>query len=245
MTAAQQKRTTDSVQRAEQKNRKRKMTRENRPIIKKEQVETVYDSRFIKVFDLQYEPGKHYFDATRRAKDNLAAVKSDEEFRQMLPDAVSCVVILKIRGQEPRLCLSHEYRYPAGHFLLSVPAGLLDPEDATEENPVFHAAARELREETGITLEESDSIRLVNPLVFSTPGMTDESNALVQIILNREEMPKVSQEGAVGTECFDGFLLLTKEEAQKILKDGVDDQGFFYPLYTWAALMCFATGMWK
>ena len=97
---------------------------ENRPIIKKEQVETVYDSRFIKVFDLQYEPGKHYFDATRRAKDNLAAVKSDEEFRQMLPDAVSCVVILKIRGQEPRLCLSREYRYPAGHFLLSVPAGL-------------------------------------------------------------------------------------------------------------------------
>ena len=84
MTAAQQKRTTDSVQRAEQKNRKRKMTMENRPIIKKEQVETVYDSRFIKVFDLQYEPGKHYFDATRRAKDNLAAVKSDEEFRQRL-----------------------------------------------------------------------------------------------------------------------------------------------------------------
>ena len=48
---------------------------ENRPIIKKEQVETVYDSRFIKVFDLQYEPGKHYFDATRRSIENLAAVK--------------------------------------------------------------------------------------------------------------------------------------------------------------------------
>ena len=61
---------------------------ENRPIIKKEQVETVYDSRFIKVFDLQYEPGKHYFDATRRSVENLAAVKNDEEFKQMLPDAV-------------------------------------------------------------------------------------------------------------------------------------------------------------
>lgn len=218
---------------------------ENRPIIKKEQVETVYDSRFIKVFDLQYEPGKHYFDATRRVKDNLAAVKSDEEFKQMLPDAVSCVVILNVKNQEPRLCLSREYRYPAGQFLLSVPAGLLDPEDAAQENPVFHAAIRELREETGITLEESDSIRLVNPLVFSTPGMTDESNALVQITLNREEVPKVSQEGAVGTECFDGFLLLNREEAQKILKDGVDDQGLFYPLYTWAALMCFVTGMWE
>ena len=111
---------------------------ENRPIIKKEQVETVYDSRFIKVFDLQYEPGKHYFDATRRSVENLAAVKNDEEFKQMLPDAVSCVVILKISGQEPRLCLSREYRYPAGQFLLSVPAGLLDPEspgDAASSAP--------------------------------------------------------------------------------------------------------------
>ncbi len=85
----------------------------------------------------------------------------------MLPDAVSCVVILNVKDQEPRLCLSREYRYPAGQFLLSVPAGLT-PEDAKEENPVFHAAIRELREETGIALEESDSIRLVNPLVFST-----------------------------------------------------------------------------
>lgn len=218
---------------------------ENKPIIKKEQVETVYDSRFIKVFDLQYEPGKHYFDATRRTKENLAAVKSDEEFKQMLPDAVSCVVILNIKGQEPRLVLSREYRYPAGQFLLSVPAGLIDPEDAVEGNPVFHAAIRELREETGIILEETDRIRLINPLVFSTPGMTDESNALVQITLNREEMPKVSQENAEETECFDGFQLLTKEEALKILKDGVDDQGLFYPLYTWAAMMSFVTGIWE
>ena len=84
---------------------------ENRPIIKKEQVETVYDSRFIKVFDLQYEPGKHYFDATRRAKDNLAAVKSDEEFRQMLPDAVSCVVILKTRRMQ-RKKIPYSMRQP-------------------------------------------------------------------------------------------------------------------------------------
>lgn len=218
---------------------------ENRPIIKKEQVETVYDSRFIKVFDLQYEPGKHYFDATRRTKENLAAIKTEKEFKQMLPDAVSCIVILKIKGQEPRLVLSREYRYPAGQILLSVPAGLLDPEDAQAPNPAFHAAIRELREETGIEPEEGDNIRLVNPLVFSTPGMTDESNALVQITLNREEMPKVSQEGAVGTEMFDGFELLTREEAKKILRAGVDDQGLFYPLYTWAAMMCFVTGMWE
>ena len=69
---------------------KEEMKMENRPIIKKEQVETVYDSRFIKVFDLQYEPGKHYFDATRRVKDNLAAVKNDEEFKQIGKHALNC-----------------------------------------------------------------------------------------------------------------------------------------------------------
>ena len=90
----------------------------------------------------------------------------------MLPDAVSCVVILKIRGQEPRLCLSREYRYPAGHFLLSVPAGLLDPEDATEENPVFHAAARELREETGITRGRERQHPSGESAGIQYPGMT-------------------------------------------------------------------------
>ena len=178
-------------------------------------------------------------------RGNIILMLPEGQKKQMLPDAVSCIVILKIKGQEPRLVLSREYRYPAGQFLLSVPAGLLDPEDAQAPNPAFHAAIRELREETGIEPEEGDNIRLVNPLVFSTPGMTDESNALVQITLNREEMPKVSQEGAVGTEMFDGFELLTREEAKKILWDGVDDQGLFYPLYTWAAMMCFVTEMWE
>lgn len=216
-----------------------------RPIIKKENVETVYSSRFIKVFDLQYEPGKHYYDATRREKENLAAVKNDKEFRDMLPDAVSCVLILKVEGQEPLLCLTREYRYPAGQFLLSVPAGLLDPEDTADENPVFRAAEREIFEETGMTLQAADTIQMINPLVFSTPGMTDESNALVQIVLNRDSMPDMTQDGAVGGECFDGFLLVTKAEAGKILRDGVDGDGIYYSVYTWMALMCFVTDFWE
>mgnify|MGYP000216070318 CR=1 FL=1 len=157
-----------------------------------------------------------------------------------LIDHKGAAAVVAVR-EDGKLLMVRQYRNALERETLEIPAGGLNG----REEPTDQAAMRELQEETGITLEESDSIRLVNPLVFSTPGMTDESNALVQIILNREEMPKVSQEGAVGTECFDGFLLLTKEEAQKILKDGVDDQGFFYPLYTWAALMCFATGMWK
>ena len=157
-----------------------------------------------------------------------------------LIDHKGAAAVVAVR-EDGKLLMVRQYRNALERETLEIPAGGLNG----REEPTDQAAMRELQEETGITLEESDSIRLVNPLVFSTPGMTDESNALVQITLNREEMPKVSQDGAVGTECFDGFLLLTREEAQKILKDGVDDQGLFYPLYTWAALMCFVTGMWE
>lgn len=33
--------------------------------IKKEQVVPLLETKFIKVYDLQYAPGKHYYDATR------------------------------------------------------------------------------------------------------------------------------------------------------------------------------------
>ena len=210
------------------------------PVITRDNVETIVDKKFIRVFDLQYAEGKHYFDATRRSLDDLAAIKTEEDFKKMPPDAVSCIVIIKLPGKEPLLLLSYEYRYPAGRFLLGVPAGLLDKADEAEENPIAATAIREIHEETGIVVDLSkDTLEVLNPLLFSTPGMTDESNALVKVVLNLENLDQLTQEGAEGQECFDGFCLLTKEEAKEILKNGVDANGHFYSVYTWAALMCF------
>lgn len=216
-----------------------------KPEIKKENVKPLFESRFIKVFDLQYEEGKHYFDATRRPLDNLMAIKSDEEFKNALPDAVTCVVILNVKNEEPKLLLDYEYRYPAGQFLLSPPAGLLDPEDADTATPLLATAKREIEEETGLVLKENDKLFVINPLLFSTPGMTDESNALVCAVINLESTDALSQEGAVGSECFNGFELLTKEEAGKILQNGRDANGIYYSVFTWAALMYFVSGMWQ
>jgi len=216
-----------------------------KPELKKEQVKSLFESKFIKVFDLQYKEGTHYFNATRRSVDNLMAIKSDEEFKSALPDAVTCVVILNIKGEEPRLLLSYEFRYPAGQFLLSPPAGLLDPEDATAAEPLLATAKREIEEETGLILKENDKLFTINPLLFSTPGMTDESNALVCAVLSLDDTGALTQEGAEGTECFDGFELLTKEEAAKILSDGHDKNGIFYSVFTWAALLYFVSDLWK
>ena len=216
-----------------------------KPVIKKEHVKPLFDSRFIRVFDLQYEEGKHYFDATRRTQDNLMAVKSDEEFKKALPDAVTCVVILHIANEEPKLLLSREYRYPAGQFLLSPPAGLLDPEDEFQSNPVLSAARREIEEETGLVLTDNDKLYTINPFLFSTPGMTDESNALACAVVALPDTSALHQMGAVGTECFDGFVFLNKEEALEVLKNGCDADGIFYSVFTWAALMYFVSDMWK
>lgn len=215
------------------------------PKITKEKVKTVLDKGFIRVFDLQYEEGRHYFDATRRPLEELVSVKNEGEFAKMVPDAVSCVVIIE-DGDEPKLLLSYEYRYPVGRFLLGVPAGLVDPEDKSAKSPVITTAIREIHEETGIVVDETkDEIFVINPLLFSTPGMTDESNALVGVVLKGHDLSALTQSGAEGQECFDGFVLVDKAKAKELLKNGIDDRGHYYSVYTWSALMYFLSDMWK
>ncbi len=216
-----------------------------KPIIRKENVKTLFETKFIHVFDLQYAEGKHYYDASRRPLDKLMAIKSDEEAKTALPDAVTCFVILKVKDDEPKLLLAREYRYPAGQFLTSPPAGLLDPEDENAEDPILATAKREIYEETGIVLTEKDSLYTISPLLFSTPGMSDESNALACAVVNLEDTSCLTQAGAEGQELFDGFVLVSKEEARKMLNDGRDAEGNFYSMYTWASLMYFISDLWK
>ena len=225
-------------------------------IITKECVKPLLETKFLKVYDLQYAPGRHYFNATRRNADGLAAVKTDEEFRKMLPDAVSMVVVIAPEGEAPRLLLTEEYRYPAGRFLLSVPAGLIDPEDFSAEAadasvpeghaPLLQAAARELEEETGIVLTPEDRIFVLNPCLFSSPGMTDESNAMVCAVVRHPIAEELSAgKDANGSEQFEGCYLLTEDDARAVLKQGRDADGFFYSVYTWIALAAFTAGLWR
>ena len=207
--------------------------------INKDRIETLYESRFLNMFDLQYADGRHYYEATRRSKDSLVLKKNDAEFRNMLPDAVTIAVVLHLPGNETRLLMSYEYRYPIGQFLLSPVAGLLDPEDQSDPDPLVSAAIREIREETGLTVKETDKVYVLNPCAFSSPGMTDESNAFLCAELTLDSLDALNQDGAEGSELFNGFELLDRQRAQEIFRTGRDEQGNFYSLAAWMVLSIF------
>ena len=206
--------------------------------INKDRIETLYESRFLNMFDLQYADGRHYYEATRRSKDSLVLKKKDAEFRSMLPDAVTIAVVLHLPGNETRLLMSYEYRYPVGQFLLSPVAGLLDPEDHSGPDPLVSAAIREIRE-TGLTVKEADKVYVLNPCAFSSPGMTDESNAFLCAELTLDSLDALNQDGAEGSELFNGFELLDRQRAQEIFRTGWDEQGNFYSLAAWMVLSIF------
>lgn len=84
------------------------------------------------------------------------------------PDATTIPSTLATNGtDEPRLLLIREFRPALGGFQRALPAGLIDD---GEDAPT--AAARELHEETGLTLTR---VVHVSPPVASSAGLTDET----------------------------------------------------------------------
>lgn len=210
-----------------------------------EKVTPLYETKFLNMYDLEHDGGRHYFEVSRHTKSELIGLKEDSEFKNLEPDAVSCVVILKTPSDSPKLLIFYEYRYPISQYLLSIPAGLVDDCDKGKPDSVIITAKREIEEETGAVVKNTDRIYEINHCVFSSPGLTDESNALVCAVLELDDYSELNQNGAVGGECFDGFCLVDKEKAKELLKTGKDAHGNFYSLYTWAALMYFVSDSWR
>ena len=140
--------------------------------------------------------------------------------------------------------LFREYRYPCGQFLLSIPSGLIDEADRKETDPIASAMTREIEEECGITLTDEDDLVILAPFLFNTPGFTDESCALTAVTVRSAAAEALSHAHAQGSERMGRFVLLTREEARRVLFRGRDDEGHFLPMITWCALTHFVQGDW-
>ena len=158
----------------------------NTPEITKKKIKTILNRRFVYCYDIEYAEGRHYYSVSRRKKNDLVAIMGEDEAKDFVPDAVTIFVIIKRDGREPVLLLDYEYRYPVGRYLLSPPAGLVDSKDiqafSRPEDVIRETTRREVFEETGLVLDEKCEIKIVSPLLFTGPGMTDESNALAAVI---------------------------------------------------------------
>ena len=206
------------------------------PRIDQNHIETLHETRFLSLYDLQYAEGRHYYVASRRTKDDLVAVKSGQEAKKMLPDAVTIAVVIRLPGEDPKLLLFYEYRYPAGRFLLSPVAGLIDEADRKDPDPLVTAAVREIREEIGLTVKETDSVRVVIPCSYCTPGLTDETNAFLLAEITLDSLDGLTHSGTEGSELMEGFELFDRERAERIYRSGRDDRGNFYSLATWTVI---------
>lgn len=175
----------------------------NKSIIK--QIITLQKTRFLNFYHVIYEnkmgQEKNWFIASR--KDEMQIKQQLLEDKKDKVDAV----LLNVRHQdENKLVIIKQYRVPLNDYIYELPAGLID-----EGEDLFEAAARELKEETGLTLVAIDTDKSHNQAYLS-PGMTDESLGIVY----------GECKGEISTAFLEADeeikpMLISKEEAKQII----------------------------
>lgn len=212
-------------------------------------IDPLLKTKFINVYDTTYEDGSHWYTASRRKKDDLCALKSDVEYQRSLPDAVSVFVILlgpAGSGDDPVVLLQNEFRHPIGRYGLSVPAGIIDPEDKTgleRDEVLIKTAKRELFEETNLDVDKQQFHKewVINPEAASTPGFTDESNGLVCIVCSKEgSTTELNHSNAEATEHFGNFVLMNHTDTLTTITSGQKNS-----LMVTADLLYFVSGIWQ
>lgn len=93
----------------------------------------------------------------------------EDQFGRLVVDDPGAVVVLAIDAED-RVVVLRQYRHPAQHRLVELPAGKLD---MPGEDPLV-AARRELREEAA--LEAGDWVHLLT--TWASPGITSEKHAI-------------------------------------------------------------------
>lgn len=123
------------------------------------------------------------------------------------------VAMIARKGE--KLILVRQFRPPIGNYIIEFPAGLIDGGEKYET-----AALRELKEETGYIGEVTG----VTCPVYSSPGMTNETTALVYINIDEsvpENLnPKPEMEQTEDIEVLLVELKMLKSFLEECVKSG-------------------------
>ena len=175
---------------------------------KVQNIEALAQTKFLSLYNANYTNKggnkKTWTIATRKSKEAL-----EEQFFNGKEDKVDAVVILAYHKDEKKLVAIKQFRIPLNNYVYELPAGLIDNND-----DIISTVKRELKEETGLDLEEVIEDKIGQKLYLS-PGMTDESVSLVYCTCSG----KISDENLEEDEDIE-TILLSKEDAIKILNSG-------------------------
>ena len=165
-----------------------------------------------------------YLDRTGQEKSWVfVSRKAVPEAAAPPPPVADAVVVAALHTRENKLVLIREFRVALGGFQYGFPAGLVDAGET-----VATAAARELKEETGLDLE---SVERISPPIYSSSGMTDES---IHLVFGRCS-GTVSLEGNEASEEI-SVLLLSPDEARALL----DTPDLKFDVKSWILLDVFS-----
>ena len=169
--------------------------------MKFKKIDKVHDGRFIHRYDITYETNSGQ-DKVYEMISRNGSITDLDTLHGGRPDAV--VLILTDR-EDRHILLNREFRLATGQWIYNFPAGLIDGDETPQE-----AATRELREETGLTLDE---VKDVIPLSYSAVGFANETNVCVVGTASGTIRPSDSEVEEIEAGWF------SREDVRRLLKD--------------------------
>lgn len=167
-------------------------------------------TKFLSLYDAEYKNKKgnlkHWTIASRKSLDELKS-----KYFQRKEEKVDAVIIAALHLEDNKLVCIKQFRVPLDDYVYELPAGLVDKEDKSIED----TTRRELKEETGFTLEKINYEK-TNRKLYASAGMTDESAALVYCTCKGY----ISKEYLEEDEDIE-VVLLSQQEAKELLKKDV------------------------
>ena len=165
-------------------------------------------NRFLNMYelDMESETGKKssYYVASRAKTVEDLKIRT----RENKADGVIIYSLYQEEGEE-KIVLIRQYRCPLDDYIYEFPAGLVDEGETFQE-----AGIRELKEETGFSLNPIPANDMFTKPFFTTIGMTDESCGTVYGYAKGTP----SKEGQEENEEIE-IVLADREEVRRILKE--------------------------
>ena len=161
-------------------------------------LEKLTSSKWLNLFNISYEKDG------KTGQWVMCSRKKNPIIDSTCADAVVIIPIIKTKSGN-KLVLIREFRIPIGDYLYGFAAGLIDKGESVEDT-----IRRELKEETGLNV---DKIVEISMPVFSSAGMSDESNHMALV----EASGNITNKFLEDSEDIE-VVLMNSQEIRELLK---------------------------